>query len=49
VDVPATGGPDVWKELVVPASAVAGVQDVYIVFNAGGRHVSFNVDYWQFE
>jgi arabinoxylan arabinofuranohydrolase len=49
VDVPATGGPDVWKELTVPASAVTGVQDVYFVFNAGGRHVGFNVDCWQFE
>lgn len=49
VDVPATGGPDTWKELAVPASGVAGVQDVYLVFNANGRHVSFNVDYWQFE
>lgn len=49
MDVPATGGADVWKELAVPASAVAGVQDVYLVFNANGRHVGFNVDYWQFE
>jgi hypothetical protein len=47
--VPATGGSDVWKELSVPASGVAGVQDVYFVFNAGGRHVVFSVDYWQFE
>jgi hypothetical protein len=49
VDVPATGGPDAWKELAVPASGVTGVQDLYFVFNANGRHIAFNVDYWQFD
>lgn len=49
VDVPATGGADAWKELAVPASGVTGVQDLYFVFNANGRHIVFNVDYWQFD
>ena len=49
VDVPATGGPDTWQELAVPASGVTGVQDLYFVFNANGRHVGFHVDYWQFD
>lgn len=49
VDVPATGGEDIWKVQVVPVFAVSGVHDIYLVFNPDGRDVKFNFDYWQFQ
>jgi hypothetical protein len=49
VEVPATGGASAWRSVTVPAANVTGVQDVYLVLNAHGRHVPFGIDYWQFD
>jgi hypothetical protein len=49
VEVPATGAASAWRTVTVPAANVTGVQDVYLVLNAHGRHVPFGIDYWQFE
>ena len=45
----ATGAASAWRTVTVPAANVTGVQDVYLVLNAHGRHVPFGIDYWQFE
>lgn len=49
LDVPATGGAHRWTSVRVPTNGVTGRQDLFFVFNAGGKHVEFNVDFWKFE
>ena len=53
IDVPRTGGWDVWKTLTTQISEpVSGVHDVYFVFKGqnitAGREL-FNFDYWSFQ
>lgn len=52
IEIPRTGGWDVWKTLSAPVSgSTKGLHDVYFVFNGknltAGREL-FNFDYWQF-
>lgn len=49
IDVPATGGTTAWRTVTAASASVTGVQDLYFVLNAHGRHVPFGIDYWQFE
>jgi arabinoxylan arabinofuranohydrolase len=49
IDVPQTGGANVWQTHSVKAAPITGLNDLYFVYNASGNNVRFKVDYWKFE
>jgi arabinoxylan arabinofuranohydrolase len=48
LQVPSTGGEQVWREVETTVSGAAGVHNIFFVFTGTGSGNLFNFDYWQF-
>lgn len=49
LEVGATGGADVWKEVSCNTNKVTGVHNVFFTFMGNGAENLFDMDYWKFE